>query len=68
MKTFLRLRCLIFGHELIPTGRHGIALREWECGRCGRILISHPDHAGWLIDADDDSDKIMREGRKYDPL
>jgi hypothetical protein len=65
MKHWKRLVCLLLGHPVIPTGRHGVVLREWECGRCGGIYVSHPDYDGKLLPTNSELEAIFRENRKW---
>lgn len=60
MRRFLNwLRCSVFGHPCVPTGRHGIVLQEWRCLRCSGVYISHADHGNLLVPANEHSDLIF---------
>jgi hypothetical protein len=58
----IRLVCLVRGHSVVPTGRHGLLLREWLCLRCWRLFVSHVNFDNSiLLLADEDSDRIFRD-------
>lgn len=67
MKRLLnKLRCLLFGHPCVATGRHGYVLHEWHCTRCGNTFISHIEYGNTLVSADEESDRIFRRQERID--
>lgn len=56
---FKKLRCLVRGHDCIPTGRHALLLTEHVCEHCGDLYVSHAHHGNTLIRQDVDGENIM---------
>lgn len=59
-----QLKCFLFWHDLVLTGRRGYLLREWRCRACGRRYVSHRDCGSTLVPANYGSDLIFENWQK----
>jgi hypothetical protein len=61
MKLWKRFICRVRRHDLIPTGRRGVQLREWECVKCRGTFVTITDLPRLLFPADARSNQIFEK-------